>query len=404
MNVTCSGVVSTWRLHESKIGGPAMKRVAFFLVFLACIGIWNGKCEGGWTANMAVYATIDAGNSDRAHLRAQPDTQAQSKGLYFTGTQVSCPQGITQGWTYVTIGAEEGYMMTQYLRTGDAALSVKPEQPYGTVHTTSWVNVRTTASIDAQIVGQSYNGDQMTVWGETASHWYYGVVSGVTGYVSTAYVTLQSGEESAQKGMAGGTSQWVTETVDPQESLEAFITAVGCTIHVVPTSDRMVTCYYDANALHFSHDIARGAQIFHIERKEKASSKDSIVTMEIPEGVYHQIYLDVQEGTGSMAGDFQCYRVVYGKHAQLSLGMPATSQRGYLLSLIDSQCVFGIGETTQNYAIKIEGITQSSLVLPRDWPSYQVGAEIYSYANGSGTVQVNVQGLQNSNLEFAFVR
>ena len=82
-----------------------MKRAALFLVILTCIVIWTGNCEDAWAQSTAVYATIDAGNSDRVHLRASPDVQANSKGLYFTGTQVNCPWGITEGWTYVCIGA-----------------------------------------------------------------------------------------------------------------------------------------------------------------------------------------------------------------------------------------------------------------------------------------------------------
>lgn len=381
-----------------------MKRAALFLVILTCIVIWTGNCEDAWAQSTAVYATIDAGNSDRVHLRASPDVQANSKGLYFTGTQVNCPWGITEGWTYVCIGAEEGYIMTQYLRTGDMALSVQPEQPYGTVHTTSWVNLRSAASTDAQIIGKLYNGDQMTVWGETASHWYYGVVNGGTGYVSSAYVDLQSGNGSTDEGQGVGTPQWVTETVDPQGSLDAFITAVGCTIHVVSTSERMITCQYDANDLRFTHNITRGTQIINIERRNEKASYNSVVTLYVPENVYHQIYLDVQNGVGSIAGDFQCYRVVYGNQAQLSLEMAADSQQGYLLSLIDSQCVFGIGEMAQNYTIMVEGIAESSLVLPRDWPAYQLGAGKYIYTSGLGTAQIKVQSLQKSYLEFAFVR
>lgn len=84
--------------------------------------------------------------------------------------------------------------------------------------------------------------------------------------------------------------------------------------------------------------------------------------------------------------------------------MAADSQQGYLLSLIDSQCVFGIGEMAQNYTIMVEGIAESSLVLPRDWPAYQLGAGKYIYTSGLGTAQIKVQSLQKSYLEFAFVR
>ena len=55
-------------------------------------------------------AVIDAGNSNRLHLRAEPSTEAESLGLYFTGTEVECRSDPAKEWVEVKIGRVRGYM------------------------------------------------------------------------------------------------------------------------------------------------------------------------------------------------------------------------------------------------------------------------------------------------------
>lgn len=66
-----------------------MKRNAsLFLCLLCLISFANGSM-----AENQVHLTpvkIDAGNSDRVHLRAEPSTDSASRGLYFTGTEWNC--------------------------------------------------------------------------------------------------------------------------------------------------------------------------------------------------------------------------------------------------------------------------------------------------------------------------
>lgn len=232
-----------------------MKRI--IVLALLCAVCWAAWTPGAAAQSAGVHATVDGGDADRVHLRASPSAQADSKGLYFTDTQVFCPQGVSQGWTRVVAGAEEGYMMTSYLRTDGA--SVQPRD---------------------------------------------------------------------------------------------------------------------------------------------GASSDAEATLCVPRGAYEQVTLDVKNG----AGGLQCPAAVYGANARLSLTLASDAVHGYALHLIDSVCVFGIGETAQHYGILVENISGSTLTLTGDLPACQPGAASYAFTSGAGTAQIHVTGLLNSELEFIFVR
>lgn len=50
------------------------------------------------------------------HLRAAPDTDAESRGLYPNGTLV-CVIGVTGDWAHVICGGQTGFMLNKHLRT-----------------------------------------------------------------------------------------------------------------------------------------------------------------------------------------------------------------------------------------------------------------------------------------------
>ena len=138
-------------------------------------------------------AIIDGINSDRVHLREQPSTQSASLGLYFTGTEVSCNSDMNDEWVSVTIGAESGYMMSSYLYDGDP-YDITPKQPTGTARPSSaggWVNLRYTPTyFNSGTAGQLYNGDTVTVLGETSDGWYYVCAGDIYGYVASDYLVV----------------------------------------------------------------------------------------------------------------------------------------------------------------------------------------------------------------------
>lgn len=166
-----------------------MKRTILLLLCLLCLpaGLSCGAAEPN---TQIISATIDGGNGDRVHLRAEPSTKAASMGLYFTGTQVLCELGSIGEWTKVMIGAESGYMKSEFLRWGNDQGNVQSKQPFGNVKPIHGVNMRSAPSLDAQIDRKLEHGDVLTILGETASHWYYVWASDCVGYVSAKYVNM----------------------------------------------------------------------------------------------------------------------------------------------------------------------------------------------------------------------
>ena len=149
-------------------------------------------------------AVIDAGNSNRVHLRAEPSTKAESLGLYFTGTEVECRSDPEKEWVEVKIGRERGYMKSKYLKTGKAAERVTPRFKKGTVTATNYARLRKGPSTEYQFICKLNNGTNVTVMGETDEHWYYVKAGKETGFVSANLVYV--GEEVGSQPTAARTS------------------------------------------------------------------------------------------------------------------------------------------------------------------------------------------------------
>ena len=353
-----------------------------------------------------IIAAIDAGDAGKVHLREGPSTDAASLGLYFTGTELFCDSDPTQEWTKVVIGSQDGYIKSEYLCWGDAMGSVQSRQPLGVVRTDGWVNVRNTPYVNAQLEGKLYDGDVVTIYGETATHWYYGSSNGLLGYIKADYVSIAEGGGTTGGGNIPPSPQNVTQKVDPQDSLDAYVIASNCCVNLIPTDDSFVTCQYDAGALSFTHSIARGTHMLTLEGKGSSSASESAAaTLYIPKSFYHQIYLHVKHGEGSVAGGFECYSIVHGDNARFSLTLASDSVYGYTIGLIHSDCVMGISEVAENYAISVERISNSTISVPTySMPPYQPGDSSYFYTTGTGAAQIKVDSVQNSNLSIAFVR
>ena len=151
----------------------------------------------GAAAAQGVTAVIDAGDSDRVHLRAEASFTSASKGLYFTGTQVTCESPWGGEWTRVTIGAETGNICSAYLKTGDAANTVQSRKPDGIVVAPKGsVNFRKGPSADTERIGLLRDKDVVNVLGETAGGWYCIEADGKTGYVKNTYLELSDALKS----------------------------------------------------------------------------------------------------------------------------------------------------------------------------------------------------------------
>ena len=136
-------------------------------------------------------AYVDGKTSDRVHLRAKASTQSASLGLFFTGTPVVCRSPLADTWAQVKIGAQTGYMMTEYLKTEDYGVF----EMVGTViniKATTALNVRKTPAADATAVCTVKLGDTVQVLGETKDKWCYIRAGEHCGYVKTQYLTQEA--------------------------------------------------------------------------------------------------------------------------------------------------------------------------------------------------------------------
>ena len=170
------------------------RRIGTILVFMLMVCLLAAGAAAEGTA-----AVIDAGDSDRVHLRAGASFTSASKGLYFTGTEVACEGQTDSGWTRVSIGAETGYIFSAYLKTGVAADAVQTKQPDGVIHVSKGsVNFRKGPSADTERIGALHDRDVVTVLGETAGGWYCIEAGGKTGYVKNTYLELSDIPKSVE--------------------------------------------------------------------------------------------------------------------------------------------------------------------------------------------------------------
>ncbi len=133
-------------------------------------------------------AFINGGSADRVHLRLLPSRDSESLGLYFEGTPVTYSGNLEDTWVWVSIGHEQGYMMADFLAEHGADSPKLTMQQNGVIRTDSWVNLREAPTAEGQALKRLYDGNEVTLWGETASHWYFVSVGGLQGYVSAEFV------------------------------------------------------------------------------------------------------------------------------------------------------------------------------------------------------------------------
>ncbi|MGN0772992.1 MAG: SH3 domain-containing protein [Candidatus Ventricola sp.] len=168
------------------------KRMSALLLFAAlCL------CAACALAGDYGTAVVDAGNSNRVHLREEPSAEAKSLGLYFTGTQVECRSDPAGEWVDVKIGRERGYMKSRYLKTGNAADCVTPRFKTGTVTATNYGRLRKGPSTEYQFICNVSNGATVTIMGETDEHWYYVKAGKEIGFMSSGLVRID-GEMQSQ--------------------------------------------------------------------------------------------------------------------------------------------------------------------------------------------------------------
>lgn len=174
---------------------------------------------------------IDGGSADRVHLRAAPFLDADSLGLYYTGTDVIVID-FTGEWAWVMVGAETGYIMQAYLTleyTNRPGCWYVVDNPHST-----WANLRTAPSMDGMIALCPDNGTRLEVLGETKSGWSYVDCGGVKGYILTSLLTELLVEAPAQTAVLGSTADgyYIHQYTAPNGQ-NIYFTALEENVHLV---------------------------------------------------------------------------------------------------------------------------------------------------------------------------
>ncbi|MBO9129107.1 SH3 domain-containing protein [Bacillus sp. 165] len=124
------------------------------------------------------------------NVRTSASTTAKIVGTLKKGTVVEITKSAN-GWYYVTAGNVKGWCSAQYITKTVTTVPVEPpaqsNASKGTV-TASVLNVRTSASTTAKIVGTLKKGTVVEIT-KSANGWYYVTAGSIKGWSSAQYIT-----------------------------------------------------------------------------------------------------------------------------------------------------------------------------------------------------------------------
>lgn len=163
-----------------------MKSLAALLLCVAllasCIPVLAENPTGPNT-----FMVVSTGNKGKLHLRQSASTTAPSLGLYTNGTTVYV-ESASNGWAYVLVEGQHGYMSTQFLKnigsgTGTGTVMYVQTGNNGRLH------LRANPTITSNSKGLYNNGTKVTVL-KMAGEWAYVNVNGRTGYMMFKYLSF----------------------------------------------------------------------------------------------------------------------------------------------------------------------------------------------------------------------
>lgn len=156
------------------------------------------------------FMVVSTGNKGKLNLRQSPSTTAPSLGLYTNGTTVYV-ESASNGWAYVLVEGQHGYMSTQFLKnigggTGSGTVMYVQTGNNGRLH------LRANPSSTSNSKGLYNNGTKVTVL-KMAGDWAYVNVSGRTGYMMFKYLSFNNSTASDP----------VVPVVDPSKAVTMYV-------------------------------------------------------------------------------------------------------------------------------------------------------------------------------------
>ena len=139
--------------------------------------LWVTQCADPWVdwpTARAVAVVLNPDPADRLNLRAYPDVKADSYGKFYSGTFALPLFDIQRydGWRYVRIGDQDGYMMEEYLRyPANADVGFLP--PTATVRAETRLRRQPDASAELTPEAPLPEGATVHVLGVRDDAWYF---------------------------------------------------------------------------------------------------------------------------------------------------------------------------------------------------------------------------------------
>ena len=163
-----------------------MKKIRILLLFavLLCAGAASCAADDFGTA------VVNGRNSSKVHLREEATSDSESKGLFFTGTEVEMRSEPDEKWVKVRMGGLSGYMSSAYLTTGSRRDQVGKRFQRGTVKAANYAYFRNGPSKEHMVIDRIDAGESVTIMGETSEGWYYIEHNGDRGYISGNLVRI----------------------------------------------------------------------------------------------------------------------------------------------------------------------------------------------------------------------
>lgn len=187
------------------------------------------------------YATVVTPNNTGLNLRAGPGMGYGSLGMYYGGQYVMVLQKGNNWWR-VSVHGQEGFMNSNYLRSGllspsevkKASKNTQPtatpdnRQGYAVVtnpRATQLLNLRESASTTARVIGQFKNGTRLTML-EQGTEWCKIQVTktGEVGYMMTQYLTLYNLPAIPTKTVTHPQKSFVNLRMMPSQTIGEVLT------------------------------------------------------------------------------------------------------------------------------------------------------------------------------------
>lgn len=213
----------------------------------------------------------------------------------------------------------------------------------------------------------------------------------------------------ASSAFAAGENRVFTARIDPEESVEVYITIKDCAVYIEPTDEKMIDLKYDTGALRLEQSIAQGTQKITISSiSGKRVGYEAAATLYLPQNSgFSYVFVDVQNGETMLMKGIGASFDISGNGADISIQYTPDAAHPYNMRLAQSRCTFAIDENATDYKITAQ-VNGGNITVPMDgMPAYKatsgkVGE--YNFSKGTGAASITADVGDASVLSFAFVR